>query len=112
MWARIVSAVVGVWLMAAPSVLGYGGVAADLDRIVGPIATSFAVVAIAEAARAVRWACVPCGLVLIVAPFLGVHGGAAAINAIAAGVVLIGTAAVRGRLDERLGGGWRAVWKG
>lgn len=109
MWAQVVNVLVGLWLMAAPAVLGYHGLARTSDRIVGPIAATIATIAISEATRPVRWANVACGAWLLLVPWVAGAGTAAAVNSLAVGVVLIACAAVRGRRRQRLGGGWRAV---
>lgn len=46
MWPRLANVAVGIWLMAAPAVLAYGDKAAINDRIVGPVAITFATTAI------------------------------------------------------------------
>ncbi|MBX6342219.1 MAG: vitamin K epoxide reductase family protein, partial [Thermomicrobiaceae bacterium] len=47
-WSLLVSAGLGLWLMAAPGVLGYGGAVADSDHLVGPLVVVVAVIAMAE----------------------------------------------------------------
>ncbi|HLT46676.1 MAG TPA: SPW repeat protein [Rubricoccaceae bacterium] len=111
MWAQVVNALLGVWLMAAPAVLGYGAPAAVNDRIVGPVAASFAVIAWWQATRPARWVNLPLGLWLIAAPFvLGYGATAPLVNSLAVGAALAALSLVRGTVDKRFGGGWRAVW--
>lgn len=111
MWAQVINALLGIWLMAAPAVLGYGAAAATNDRIVGPIAASFAVIAWWQATRPTRWVNLPLGLWLLVAPFvLGYGATAPLVNSLAVGVVLAALAFVKGTVDTDFGGGWRAVW--
>lgn len=110
MWARILTALLGVWLMAAPAVLGYGGAAAVSDRIAGPLAASFAFVAIWQVVRPLRWVDAPVGLWIALSPLLLGFGGAAAVNAIIVGVVVLALAFVRGRVTEQFGGGWKSLW--
>lgn len=110
MWARVLSVAVGVWLMAAPAVLAYGGVAATNDRIVGPVAASVAIVAVAEVCRPVRHVNQVLGAWLLGAPFLlGYDALAATADSFAAGVLLLVTGGVPGRQRHRYGGGWRAA---
>jgi hypothetical protein len=67
--ARVVAVAAGIWLMAAPAVLGYTDTtAADNDRIVGPIAGALAFVACWQVVSALRWATVPLGAWLVLAP--------------------------------------------
>ena len=111
MWARIVSILLGLWLMAAPAVLGYGGAAAVNDRIVGPIVAALAVVAVSEITRGLRWASVPAGAWLIIAPWLLGYGPTPMVNSLVVGLLLIPLAWVRGRVKARYGGGWASLFK-
>ena len=109
MWARIASALLGVWLMAAPAVLGYVGPARTSDRIAGPVAATIAIVAIWEVTRPMRWANLVIAVWLVIAPaVLGYHL-AAAIDSIAVGVLLAALTFVRGTVRQRFGGGWSAL---
>jgi uncharacterized membrane protein len=69
-WSLAVCAALGVWLMAAPAVLGSSGAAAGNDQLVGALVVTFAVIGFGEAARAARWVNVPLGAWLLVAPWL------------------------------------------
>lgn len=110
MWARIASIAIGLWLMAAPAVFGYVQSAAEFsDRIAGPLAATFAAIAVGQSVRAVRLWNVPVGAFLVIAPLLFDYPLAGAINAVLSGVALIALCAVRGRVSERFGGGWRAL---
>ena len=109
MWARIVTALLGIWMMAAPAVLGYGGAAATSDRIAGPLAASFAFVAIWDVVRALRWVDAPIGLWMIFAPLILGYGGPAAVNGVAVGVVVATLSLVPGKVEEEFGGGWRSL---
>src|SRR5690606_38633591 len=45
-WARALNTAAGLWLMAAPAVLGHSDtLGASVDRVVGPLVASFAVIA-------------------------------------------------------------------
>jgi hypothetical protein len=112
MWARIAVTLLGVWLMAAPAILGYGTPASTVDRILGPLAASLAVVAMAEATRPVRHANLLLGLLLVVAPWVLGYPGTAALNSVAVGLAIGVLSRVRGSVKERFGGGWSAVWRG
>ena len=111
MWAQVVNSLLGIWLMVAPAVLGYGAPAAVNDRIAGPIAASFAVIACSEVTRPARRVNLPLGLWLVVAPFvLGYGATAPLVNSLLVGVALAALSFVKGTVDARFGGGWRAVW--
>lgn len=110
MWAQLLSAILGVWLMAAPAVLGYGGIAAAVDRSIGPLAAGFACVAIWGATRGVRWLNLPLGIALLVMPWGFGYPSIATANSLAAGLLLGALAFVRGTVAERFGGGWSSLF--
>ena len=112
MWARLLSAALGIWLMAAPAVLGYGGVAANSDRIAGPIAASFAIVATSGVTRPLRWMTIPVGVWLLVGPWLLNFPIQALVTDAVVGVPLIALAFARGTVSERFGGGWSTLLPG
>ncbi|HEU4586171.1 MAG TPA: hypothetical protein VFR95_10495 [Gemmatimonadaceae bacterium] len=70
MWPRIFSALLGIWLMLAPSLLHYGGRASLNDHIVGPLVAATAIIAIWEATRPLRWLGILFGLWLLFVPGL------------------------------------------
>lgn len=112
MWARLLSFGLGLWLMAAPAVLGYDNPARDAGRIVGPIIAGCAFIAIWQVTRFLRWVTLPAGAWLVVAPWvLGGYPGAAMWNSVLVGLVVVGTAFVEGEFTDRFGGGWRSLWK-
>lgn len=114
MWAQIVNACVGIWLMAAPAVLGtQQSVSGDNDRIVGPVAATFAIVAVWEVTRGLRWVNLPLGLWLVLAPWiLGIEVAAAAWNDVVCGIVLAACSLVKGKAPHPFGGGWSVLWRG
>jgi hypothetical protein len=113
MWAQLVNLCLGLWLMAAPAALGYGGRAAANDHVAGPLAAALAAVAVSEVTRPVRRANVVVGLWLLIAPWaLAYASGAATFNSLSVGALLIAFALVRGRVVNRFGGGWSVVWAG
>lgn len=111
MLARIGAVLVGVWLEAASAVLGYGTPAANVDRVLGPVAGGIAFVAIWAIAHPIRWATVPVGALLVLAPVLG-YPLEAAVSSIVSGAALIALAFVGGDPSGDYGGGWQVLWKG
>lgn len=110
--ARIAVVAVAVWLEAAPAVLDYvDHTAADVDRVLGPIAGGLAFVAVWPFLRSVRWATVPVGALLGLAPLLG-YPLDAALNSIACGLAIIALAFVEGEPEGAFGGGWSVLWRG
>ncbi len=111
MWAQVVNAGLGLWLLVAPAVLDYGLPAETNDRIIGPVIATFAVVAWWEATRPVRWWNLPLGGWLLVAPWILGYGTISTLNSLAVGGLVIGFASVRGTVEGRYGGGWSALWQ-
>lgn len=101
-----VAALVGVWLMFSPAVLGYGGGAASNDRIVGPVAASIAIMAFSEVLRGVRLVNVPLGGWLVLSAFLLPYPGLAAASPIVAGVILAALSIPGADTTHRYGAGW------
>lgn len=109
-WARLASTVTGLWLMAAPAALGYSGAAEVNDRIVGPVAASFAIIAIWTVTRQVRRVNTLAGAWLLAAPWLLGYGAwVPTVNDMAAGALLVAFSLVRGPIDEQFGGGWSSL---
>ncbi|HVL89629.1 MAG TPA: vitamin K epoxide reductase [Actinomycetota bacterium] len=108
--SRVLTVATGLWLMASPAVLGYGGAAAISDRIVGPWLVTLAIVAMWESTRAVRLANLAFVPWLAVAPWvLSFPVRAAVVSLAVAG--LIALTAFRTPMPRHLfGGGWRSLW--
>ena len=112
MWARLLNAALGIWLMAAPAVLGYGAPAQTADRIVGPVAASFAIIAISEVTRALRHVNLLLGAWLLLAPWLIGYAVVPTVNSLLVGAAMIALSRVRGPGQEEFGGGWLKLWSG
>lgn len=111
MWPRIINAALGLWLMAAPAVLGYGESGAAVnERIVGPLIFTCAVVAIWEATRPLRWGCVAAGVWLLFAPWIFGFQTTVIVNEMLVGAAAIGLGLVEGKREQEIGGGWSALW--
>lgn len=111
-WARWACVALGVWLLAAPAVLGYDGLASAIHRLVGPVAAGFAFVAVWGHLRALRWATLPLGVVLLLVPWPLGFGTAATFNGLVVGLAFVTLALARGPVGERYGGGWAVLWRG
>jgi hypothetical protein len=112
MWAQLASAALGIWLMASPAILGFGDPSRTNNYIIGPFVAGLAGIATAQVMRPVRWANLPIGLWLVLAPFILGYGGVAAANSILLGLLLAALAFVRGKVDQRFGGGWSSLLPG
>lgn len=110
---RLFSLVVGIWLMAAPAVLGYAGLARQNDRICGPLIATFAITALWEVTRGLRWMNLVFGFWLMLAPLL-LHYPAwtPVVNSVVCSLVLIWAAVVPGKIEHRFAGGWGALFSG
>lgn len=109
MWAQAGNALLGVWLMIAPAVLGYGGAGAVDHRIVGPLAAATGMVAAWGATRRLGRLNVVFGASLIVTPWLAGFAAGASWNSVAAGWALALLALVDGDPRRRFDGGWAVL---
>lgn len=112
MLSHVISAVVGIWLMASPSLVGtFSDTASANNRIFGPLVVAFSVIALWEVMRSVRFGNTLVGLWLLIASILMGYGGAALMTNIVAALIVIGLSLVRGEHDPlKFGGGWEALW--
>ncbi|MDF1499711.1 MAG: vitamin K epoxide reductase family protein [Anaerolineales bacterium] len=98
-WNLLVTAVLGAWLMIAPSVFQTQGQAADSDHILGALVVTVAIVAFAEVTRAARFINIALALGIIVLPW--VFGGAtlaSSINDVITGVLIIALSIPPGKI--------------
>ena len=109
MWAHLVSASIGIWLMMSPSFLGYGRPLATSDWIVGPLVTSVGLIAAWEVTRPLRFINVLFAAWVALSPFVLVGERAAATNHVLCGVAIGVLSLVRGRNKHAVAGGWRAL---
>ena len=106
-WTLVASAALGVWLMFSRLILGTEPPMADSDHLVGALAITVAVSAMAEVARPLRFINVLFGLWLIAAPWL--LSGATLLGAwagVVAGAALIALGLPRGKRSSEHYGGW------
>lgn len=102
----------GIWLMMAPHVLDYGGVAADVDHISGPVVTSLAVIALSGCTRSVARFNLLCGVWLILAPWiLDYDNNISIINDVLAGILVIVLSFFKVKTRQQYGGGWSQLVK-
>jgi hypothetical protein len=111
MWAQLINTAIGIWLMAAPAVLHSSRAAEVNDRIVGPLAATFACVAVWEITRGCRWVNLPLGLWLLVSPLVLQFSGKDAVSCVLCGIGLAAFSFFGGHVRTRFGGGWRALWQ-
>lgn len=109
---RIINIMLGLWLTAAPDILGYGAPARTNDHIVGPLIVSFAMIALSETTRPIRWINLVLGLWLLGFPLLLGYELPIAVQSMVIGLLVTIMASRRGTLKEQLGGGWGVLWRG
>lgn len=112
MWAQVVNTLLGLWLMAAPAVLQYGGAARTNDHIIGPIVASIAAIAVANVTRGLRWCNVGAGAWLLIAPWLLDYPVVPTVNSLVMGILLVAFSLVRGKVKRQFGGGWKMLLPG
>jgi hypothetical protein len=103
-WNLGLCALLGVWLMFAPAVLGTTQWAADSDHLLGALVVTFAVIAWGEIARPARLINIALGFWLAAAPWM--LSGATTTsrwNDLAVGLALIVLSLPRGKIKERFG---------
>lgn len=107
---QVVVFALGLWLMAAPAVLGYAGTSAGTsDRLVGPAVAAIGFVAASEITRSLRWLNPTFAAWLILAPLVLGFPIEAAINSVLVGVLVAALSPLGRPRPERFGGGWRAL---
>jgi uncharacterized membrane protein len=110
-WTLATACAIGAYLIAAPLIAGNTPPLSHSDHVAGCIAIAIAVTAMAEVARAARFALLPVGIWIAISPF--VLSGAGTVGIIAnlvAGVGLVLVCLPRGQLSQEHYGGWdRAI---
>jgi uncharacterized membrane protein len=104
-WNLLVSAVLGLWLMAAPAVLGLSRAAAASNHIAGALVVTWSVIAFGEVSRPVRLLNIPVGIWIAAAPWL--LSGATDVSRWAdlfVGGLVIALSLRRGTVEEQFGG--------
>lgn len=100
----LVSALLGVWLMFAPWILGIEGAAANNIYIVAALVATFAIIAFSEIARVVRMVNVLLGFWLgISAWFLGSMSTPASLHSALIGLAVVVLSLPRGKIIEHFG---------
>lgn len=103
-WNLLVSAAIGIWLMASPSILTTHGALATNNYIEGPMIAAFSIIALAEAFRSVRFINILFGIGLVLAPWLASGTNLLSVwNNVLAGLFIIALSFRKGRISERYG---------
>lgn len=111
MWPRIINTLLGLWLMFAPHLLGYSQSAANNAYVCGAVIITFAVIAMAESVREVRWVNMLTGLWLVCTFFFSdLSEGSAMFNNVLTGTAVLFLSLVKGKIKESIGGGWAELF--
>ena len=104
-WTLLASAAIGVWFMFTRMSFDNGGAMANSDHLVGSLVV-FAIMALAEVARAVRFINVAFGAWLVVAPWMldGAGSPLSAWNGVIGGALLIALSIARGPVRDSYAG--------
>ncbi|HWO43057.1 MAG TPA: hypothetical protein VNO43_14750 [Candidatus Eisenbacteria bacterium] len=99
--------------MASPAVFGHEGIGRTTELIIGPLATTFAIIALWEVTRSVGKVNIILGLWLMIGPVVSLGYGhiAPVINDFVVGVTMIALARTRVSVEGRFGGGWSSLWR-
>lgn len=109
-WNLLLSAGFGVWVMLTPSVLGSAGPAAHSDHVIGALIVTFAVMALADVGRAMRFVNIVFGLGVIAAPWLLAGATSASrLSDLIVGALVILLSLKRGPVRERYGSWLRYI---
>ena len=112
MWAHVINAYLGVWLMASPVFFDYQGIGRTNELIIGPIAATFAIIAVWAITRVLGKINVALGMWLVVAPWvLGYESMIPTIHHSIVGITLSALAMTRVTTAGKFGGGWSSLWR-
>jgi uncharacterized membrane protein len=104
-WSLIAVAVLGTWVMIAPTVFGSTGWAANSSHLTGALIVTIAAVAFAEVMRPVRFLNVLLGLWVVFTPLaLSGASGLAVWSDVVGGVTIAALSLPRGAIRQRYGG--------
>ncbi|MBB06408.1 MAG: DNA polymerase III subunit epsilon [Pseudooceanicola sp.] len=108
-WSLLASAAIGIWLMFTRLTLGTEGTLANTDHLIGALAVTVAVSAMAESLRAVRFLNLCLGAALVICAFVMEATWLQSGADIAAGVALMVVSLPRGPVRHKYGGWSRVV---
>jgi hypothetical protein len=104
-WTLVLTASLGVWLMATPAILGVSGTAADSHYLAGALVVTWAVIAFGQIARPARLLNIPTGIWIALSPW--VLSGGTEISRwidVLIGMLVVVLSIRRGRIEEHFGG--------
>ena len=102
-WNLALCILIGAWLMLTRVTLGAEGGMADWDHFVGAMVIAIAVIAMAGAARPVRWLLLPLAAVLLVTPWVYCVAMPALVASLLCALALFGLSLRRGPVPGHYG---------
>ena len=103
-------ALLGIWMMIAPDLLGFSKKISDNAHIVGPLIATFSIIAIWECTRNVRLFNLPLAVWLLAAPLiLRYENDTALMNDNGVAILIIFLLLVKPARRHTFAGGWPAV---
>jgi hypothetical protein len=106
----VLSSVLGLMFMFAPSVFGYTGITANVQHIAGALTLAVAVIAMGEIVRTVRFTNVLLGVVIIFSPFLDTSISLPALMISITGGLAISILSIpRGQIKELYGSWYKLI---
>lgn len=109
-WNLLLSVVLGIWLMAAPYLIGApGSSSADHSVLSGALVTTIAMISLAEVTRAARFLNVPLGLWIAASGWLLGAAPPAAVGGVVVGLLILALSLPRGLIFEEYGGWQRYI---
>ena len=112
MRAAIINILLGLWLTLSPSLLSFEKAAANNNYILGPLVITFAITAIWEVNRSVRFFNLLAGAWLVLSPFiLGFESSIAILITITTGVLIMIFSLIKGTIKGNYGGGWKSLFE-
>lgn len=110
MWAQTINVLLGLLVTVLPDLWQFGKTETDNNHIAGPLIVTFAVTALWEVNRNIRFFNVLAGAWLIIGSLvLSFQFNATLINLLT-GAALIACSLIKGKIKKRYGGGWRSLW--
>ena len=112
MWGAIINILLGLWLMISPGLLQFDKIASSNNYIVGPLVLTFAITALWEVNRSMRFFNVATGVWLIFSPLIvDIQSSVADWATVLSGILITAFSFVKGNVKKNYGGGWRSLFK-
>jgi uncharacterized membrane protein len=108
-WNLMLCIPIGIWLMFSRITVSASDAMANADHLVGALALTFVITALAESGRAARFALIPLGLALFVTPFIYAQSTLPMISSMICGGLLIALSIPKGKISNHYGAWDKAI---